>query len=176
MDLIILIIIIASVLTRLKKNGADKKSIRKTYSERDIRKKAIERENQEKKEREERKKRDLEEQRKRELEEKRKYLEQKKKQEEKERKEKEEKEMLERFHVSEQSKNECSTCNEKAAMQKAEKEKFCIEYYLDPLTAPFYPGNMKKEKSDTFCVDDYLFPTLAPYYPQTGDVAANTYK
>lgn len=49
--------------------------------------------------------------------------------------------------------------------EKESKEYFCVEHYLDPLTAPFYPGNEKKEK-DSFCVEDYLFPTLAPYYPK----------
>lgn len=53
---------------------------------------------------------------------------------------------------------------QKKVSEQEMRETFCVEHYLDPLTAPFYPGNEKKEK-DSFCVDDYLFPTLAPYYP-----------
>lgn len=50
----------------------------------------------------------------------------------------------------------------------AEREnsaEFRLEHYLDPLTAPFYPGNQKEERKETFQVDDYLFPALSSFYP-----------
>ncbi|MDO4555204.1 MAG: hypothetical protein Q4B70_08690 [Lachnospiraceae bacterium] len=54
------------------------------------------------------------------------------------------------------------TPNKKAATE------FKLEHYLDPLTAPFYPGNEKEtDKGKSFCVEDYLFPTLASFYPKT---------
>lgn len=47
--------------------------------------------------------------------------------------------------------------------QEEKKQEFVIEHYLDPLTAPFYPGNEKKEENG-FHVDDYLLPTMSSFY------------
>lgn len=63
---------------------------------------------------------------------------------------------------------ECQGTVERSVPKTETADVFCIEHYLDPLTAPFYPGNEKKEK-DTFCIEDYLFPSLASYYPDTED-------